>query len=148
MNRTWKAFVGLLVVVCILLAQQPVAQGPQAGNAAAWKVTGNGTAGSADANPVTVQGIASMTPLLVVGGGTAGSSGTAVLTIQGIGSGTAVPISGSVAVTGTSNAIPQSTSTYAATAFDLSATAATQVKATAGNRSEEHTSELQSPMYL
>jgi hypothetical protein len=133
MNRKWKVIIGLVCITAFLIAQQPVAQGPQAGNAAAWKVTGNGTAGSADANPVTVQGIASGVAVLVAGGGTAGSSGTAVLTVQGIASGTAIPISGSVAVTGTSNAVPQSTATYAGTAFDLAATAATQVKATAGN---------------
>jgi hypothetical protein len=44
-----------------------------------------------------------------------------------------VPISGSISVTGTSNAVPQSTSTYAGTVFDLAATAATEVKASGGN---------------
>jgi hypothetical protein len=127
MKNKWKAVIGVLAVCALLIAQQPVAQGPQASNAAAWKVTGNGTAGSADTNVVTVQGIASGTAVPVVGGGTAGSPGTAVLTIQGIGSGTAVPVSGTL------NPVPQSTSTYAATAYDLAATAATQVKGTAGN---------------
>jgi hypothetical protein len=106
MNWKWKSIIGIFIVVGISIAQQPVAQGPQAGNAAAW---------------------------LVVGGGTAGVPGTAALTVQGIGSGTPVPISGSISVTGTSNAVPQSTSTYAGTVFDLAATAATEVKASGGN---------------
>ena len=66
-------------------------------------------------------------PWIVAGGGTAGSSGTAVLTVQGIASGTALPVSGPF------NILPKSASTYALTAFDLAATAATNVKASAGN---------------
>ncbi len=127
MKNRWKALIGVLAVCALLIAQQPVAQGPQASNAAAWKVTGNGTAGAADTNVVTVQGITGGTAVTVIGNGAAGSPGTVALTVQGIGSGTAVPISGTV------NPVPQSGSTYAATAFDLAATAATQVKGTAGN---------------
>lgn len=52
-----------------------------------------GTAGTPSADVVSIQGITSMTPVIVAGGGTAGSSGTAVLTVQGIASGTALPIS-------------------------------------------------------
>jgi hypothetical protein len=108
MRTRTKTIIGALVVAILLVAQQPVAQGPQAGNAAAW---------------------------LVVGGGTAGVPGTAALTVQGIGSGTPVPISGTVSLASNSqaNAVPQSTSTFALTAFDLAATAATQVKASGGN---------------
>jgi len=42
---------------------------------------------------VTVQGIASATPVLVAGTGTAGTPGTAVLAVQGVASGTAIPVS-------------------------------------------------------
>lgn len=73
MKNRGKAVIGVLAVCALLIAQQPVSQGPQAGNAAAWLVTG------------------------------------------------------------TANAIPQSTSAYAVLAFDLAATAATQVKASGGN---------------
>jgi hypothetical protein len=99
-NKKLKTFIGLFIVVALLIAQQPVAQGPQASNSAAWKVTGTGAAGSSD---------------------------TGVVTIQGIASGTPVPVSGGFQAT------PQATSSYAGSAFDLAATAATQVKATAGN---------------
>ena len=163
MKTRTKAIVGIIAVCVLLLAQQPVAQGPQASNAAAWSVIGSGTAGSPGTAVLTVQGISGGTavpisgsvgltgtlpafgstpsvnqgtsPWIVAGGGTAGSPGTAVLTVQGVGSGTAMPISGTVSLSANSqaNAVPQATSTFAATAFDLAATAATQVKATAGN---------------
>jgi hypothetical protein len=85
-------------------------------------VTGSGTAGTAATGVITVQGIASATPVIVGDGsgalnvivdssalpsgaataarqpalGTAGSSSTDVLSIQGVASGTAVPVSGSI----------------------------------------------------
>jgi hypothetical protein len=135
MKTRTKAIIGIIAVCVLLLAQQPVAQGPQAGNAAAWLVVGGGAAGTPGTGVMTVQGISGGTTVPVVGGGTAGLPGTAVLTVQGISGGTSVPVSGSVSLAANSqaNAVPQSTSTFAATAFDLSATAATQVKATAGN---------------
>lgn len=61
-------------------------------------ITGNGTAGTADAGVVTVQGIASMTPVqvsqataaslnaTVVGAGSAGTANAGVVTVQGIAS--------------------------------------------------------------
>lgn len=50
-------------------------------------VAGFGTAGSADTNVVTVQGIASGTNLPVAGSGTAGTAATGVVTVQGIAGG-------------------------------------------------------------
>jgi hypothetical protein len=52
-------------------------------------VTGKAAAGTADTGVLTVQGIASMTPLLATGTGTAGTAATGVVTVQGIASGTA-----------------------------------------------------------
>ncbi len=49
-------------------------------------VVGSGTAGSAAAGVTTVQGIASMTPILVSGTGTAGTAASAVTSVQGIAS--------------------------------------------------------------
>jgi hypothetical protein len=49
-----------------------------------------GTAGTANANVLTVQGVASMTPLLATGTGTAGSAASGVLSVQGIASMTPV----------------------------------------------------------
>jgi len=46
-------------------------------------VIGAGTAGTADANVMTVQGIAGMTALIMEGSGTAGTPAGGVLTIQG-----------------------------------------------------------------
>lgn len=56
-----------------------------------------GTAGSANADVLTVQGIASMTPFLTTGTGTAGSAASGVLTIQGIASMTPVQVTGAAA---------------------------------------------------
>ncbi len=79
-------------------------------------VAGAGTAGSATGGVLTVQGVASMTPLLTAGTGTAGSAATGVLTVQGItsmtpilvnGSGSTQPVSGTVTANqGTANATP------------------------------------------
>jgi hypothetical protein len=68
------------------------------------QVVGAGTAGTADSNPVTIQGIAAMTPVIVTGdsagsltvdgtvtangGGTAGTPNAGVMSVQGITSGT------------------------------------------------------------
>lgn len=69
-----------------------------------WVVAGSGTAGTANAGVVTVQGIASMTPVqvsqataaslnaTVIGAGTAGTANAGVITIQGIASMTAVQV--------------------------------------------------------
>ncbi len=68
-------------------------------------VAGGGTAGSAAGGVLTVQGVASMTPMLATGTGTAGTAATGVLTVQGItsmtpllvnGSGSTQPVSGTV----------------------------------------------------
>lgn len=56
------------------------------GTAGAWYMRGAGTAGSADANPVTVQGIASMTPVQV---SQATASALNATVVQGAGSGAA-----------------------------------------------------------
>ena len=70
-----------------------------------WIVAGGGTAGSAATGVVTVQGIASMTPVqvsqatasslnaTVVGAGSAGSANAGVVTVQGIASMTPVQVS-------------------------------------------------------
>jgi hypothetical protein len=67
--------------------------------------TGKGTAGSADAGVLTIQGIASMTPIIVnnataanlnatvVGSGVAGTANAGVLTVQGIAGMTPVAVS-------------------------------------------------------
>ena len=104
MHSRWKKLLASGAVCTLLIAQQPVSQGPQAGNAAAW---------------------------LVVGGGTAGSPGTAVLTIQGIGSGTAVPVtlSGTVSIAG----VPTTSSSNAFTIAHAATAAAANIKASAGN---------------
>ena len=83
------------------------------------EVIGSGTAGTAAAGVVTVQGVASMTPVqvsqatasnlnaTVVGSGSAGTANAGVVTVQGIasmtpllvnGSGSTQPVSGTVAV--------------------------------------------------
>lgn len=49
-------------------------------------VKGEGTAGTATGGVLTVQGVASMTPLLATGTGTAGSAAAGVLSVQGIAS--------------------------------------------------------------
>lgn len=76
-----------------------------ASNQSTLNVAGTGTAGTAATGVVTVQGIASMTPLLATGTGTAGSAATGVVTVQGIssmtpllvnGSGSTQPVSGTV----------------------------------------------------
>lgn len=78
-------------------------------NTTPWLVTGSGTAGSAATGVLTVQGIASMTKLLVTPDlpsgastaakqpalGTAGSASADVLTVQGIASMTALKVDGS-----------------------------------------------------
>jgi len=104
MNSKWKKLLAIGAVCTILLAQAPVSQGPQASNAAAWKMTGIGTAGSAD---------------------------TGVVTIQGIGSGTAVPvsISGTVSIAG----VPTTSSANAFAIAHAATAAAANVKASAGN---------------
>jgi len=69
-----------------------------------FSVAGTGSAGTANAGVVTIQGIASMTPVqvsqataanlnaTVVGAGTAGSPSGGVVSIQGVASGTVVPV--------------------------------------------------------
>ena len=70
-----------------------------ASNQSAVPVAGSGSAGTAASGVVTVQGITSMTPLLVNPGtiatwgiGTAGTPSTNVMTVQGVGSGTTIPV--------------------------------------------------------
>lgn len=87
-----------------------------------------GTAGSAGSSVVTVQGIASMTPVqvsqatasnlnaTVVGAGTAGSPSGGVVSIQGVASGTAIPITdgaGALNVIVDSSALPSGAATSA-----------------------------------
>lgn len=55
-------------------------------------VGGRGTAGSAAGGVLSVQGVASMTPLLATGTGTAGTAATGVVTVQGIASMTALTV--------------------------------------------------------
>jgi hypothetical protein len=112
----------LLVSVVAIWGQQPVAQGPQASNAAAWLVSvstwASGTLG-AMANYGTSPGA-----VLVPGVNAYVTNSPAVT-----GTVTANAGTGPFPVSGT----PQSTSTYAPTVFDLAATAATQVKSSGGN---------------
>jgi hypothetical protein len=66
------------------LAVEPKALAPGASTAA--KQPALGTAGTASADVISVQGIASMTPLLATGTGSAGTAATGVVTVQGIAS--------------------------------------------------------------
>lgn len=59
-------------------------------------VAGRGTAGSADSNVMTVQGIASGTEVIIKGSGTAGSANAGVVTVQGAGT-TGTPLTVAVA---------------------------------------------------
>lgn len=111
MNKRFRLAICVALSVVILIAQQPVAQGPQASNAAAWLTSvttwASGTLG-AMANY--------------------GTSPGAVL-VPGVNA----FVTNSITSTGTTNLLPQSTSTYALTNFDLAATAATNVKNGSGN---------------
>ena len=109
LNKKWKVGIGFLVVIGLLVAQQPVAQGPQASNAAAWLTNVSQWAGSALGSPSNY-----------------GTSPGAV----------AVPgVNAFVtnAITATATITPSSSSTVAFSPFDLAATAATNVDASPGN---------------
>lgn len=97
----------LLTIVAVIWAQQPVSQGPQASTAAAWKITGNGSAGTADTNVVTIQGISGAVAVPV--------SGTFWQTTQPVSFG------------------PITSSTGATTLKHSSSAAAANAKASAGN---------------
>jgi len=100
----WTNLVGIAV-----MDSQTLVATPLSAVGFALNVRGSGTAGSANAGVVTIQGIASMTPVqvsqatasnlnaAVVGTGTAGSPAGGILTIQGVTSMTPVQIQGSVA---------------------------------------------------
>ena len=113
MSRKWKIGLGALVLALAIgvgmWAQAPVAQGPQASNAAAWLTNISQWAGTALGAPSNY-----------------GTSPGAV-EVPGINA----FVTGSAALT--ANPVPQSTSTYTASSFDLAATAATNVKSSAGN---------------
>lgn len=69
------------------------------------QVIGTGTAGSSDANPVTVQGISGGTQLPITANGTAGTNYTSnALTVQGSTTGLPLPVSEPQAMAGTSTA--------------------------------------------
>jgi hypothetical protein len=107
----WKPsyfIVSFLILATSLLvwAQQPVAQGPQASNAAEWLFNLTKFGGSA----------------LTLGQQTAANSMPVILPSATVTTLTPPPAS-----------TPQSTSTYAPSVFDLAATAATNVKSSAGN---------------
>lgn len=115
MKPRYKLAIGLTLIVGVLFAQQPVAQGPQSSNAAEWLVNLTqvaGTALGAMANYGTSPGAVKVP----------GVNAFVTNTITAIGSGT-FDTSGK----------PQTTSGYALTATDLAATAATQIKGSAGN---------------
>jgi hypothetical protein len=67
------------------------------------KLPALGTAGTASTNVITVQGIASMTPVITVGSGTAGTPAGGILTIQGATSMTPIlaTVTGAVTTSGT-----------------------------------------------
>lgn len=113
MTKKLKILIGaavfVLAVTFAVWAQQPVAQGPQASNAAAWLTNVSQWAGSALGAPSNY-----------------GTSPGAVI-VPGVNAFVTNTIAANITVT------PSTSSTQAYTAFDLSATAATQVKATAGN---------------
>jgi hypothetical protein len=130
-----KITVCVLSLAVIVIAQQPVSQGPQAGNAAAWLtnlaqvnavtvLTGTGATGTGSQRVTVAEDANTIAGSAV---GTAGTPSANVVSIQGVSSGTAV------AVSGTFNPTPQAGSTYAFTATDVAATAATNVKGSAGN---------------
>ncbi len=108
MKKTRVVAAGFLVIAASLLiwAQQPVSQGPQASNAAAWLYNLSQFGGSS----------------VSLGQQTAANSIPVIL-----------PAATITTLTPPAAASPESTVGYAATAFDLSATAATNVKASAGN---------------
>jgi hypothetical protein len=88
------------------------------------RTEGVGAAGTAAGGVFSVQGIASMTPVLVTGTGTAGTAATGVVTVQGIASGTTLPVS---LITGFATATLQGAGLPPALAADggLKVTAAT-----------------------
>lgn len=89
-----------------------------------------GTAGSAHADVLTVQGIASMTPMLTTGTGTAGTAATGVVTVQGIAS--ALPVRGSkiIVVQAASSTITRPADTTAYASGDLVANSVTDTAVT------------------
>lgn len=115
MNTKWKVLLGIALVAGLMVAQQPI-QIQTVANGGALNL-GHGVASGS----LRVE-------LPTDGTGTVGLiAGNAVI------GHVIVDTAPSTAVTGTFNPTPQSTSTYAQTDFDLSATAATQVKGSAGN---------------
>ncbi|HJT91849.1 MAG TPA: hypothetical protein VJ777_07890 [Mycobacterium sp.] len=84
---TDDASIAVSQVAQLTLAAQQVYDG------SVWRRQTVGTAGTAAAQVTTIQGIASMTPVIATGSGTAGSAATGVLTVQGIASMTPVQVS-------------------------------------------------------
>lgn len=109
MNKRWKAVIGLVLVVGFLAAQQPVQLQTVVGGGSV--ALGHGTAATALRVELPTDG-----------------TGTVVLAAGAAAIGTVALASGSQ-----TNSVPQATSTYAFSVFDLAATAATNVDASAGN---------------
>ena len=122
MGNKVRLIIAIALSSVILYAQAPASQGPKASNADNWIIEvvkwAGGTLG-AMANYGTSPGAVLVPGVNAFITNTAAVSGTV----------TANAGTGPFPTSGT----PQTTSTYAASAFDLSATAATQVKNAAGN---------------
>ena len=104
MSQRLRTILGLVAVVGLLLAQQPVSQGPLATNVAPWQITGTGTAGV---------------------------PGTSVLTVQGISGGQAVPVMGSLTTTFTPSS--SSANAFTIKHLTTSVSTYSAVKASGGN---------------
>lgn len=109
MNKRWKVVVALICVVGFLAAQQPVQLQTVVGGGSV--ALGHGTAATALRVELPTDGTG-------VVGLNAGSNNIGTVTL---------------AASSQANAVPQSTSTYAFSSFDLGATAATNVDASPGN---------------
>lgn len=109
MNKRWKVVIGLLAVVTLLFAQQPVQLQTVIGGGNI--ALGHGTAATALRVELPTDG-----------------TGTVVLAAGAAAIGTVTLASGSQ-----TNSVPQSTSTYAFSVADVAATAATVVDASPGN---------------
>lgn len=68
-------------------------------------MVGAGTAGTAAGGVVTVQGVASMTPVIATGSGTAGTPAAGVISVQGIASGTNLNVDVNAALPAGTNTI-------------------------------------------
>jgi len=121
LDKRWKKILAGCLLAGVLIAQQPIQL--QTVNGGGAVALGHGTAAAALRVELPTDGTGQVT--LASGATVALAAGSASVGTVGLNA-------GSNAI-GTVQLLPQSTSTYALTAYDLAATAATNVKGSAGN---------------